>query len=49
MVRAFTLVSLALPLALVASPATAQVSDEIIVNILRNCAQIDDPTARLAC
>ena len=49
MVRAFTLVSVALPLALVASPAAAQVSDEIIVNILRNCAQIDDPTARLAC
>lgn len=39
----------ALPFALWASPAAAQVSDEIVLNILRNCAQIDDATARLAC
>jgi hypothetical protein len=33
----------------VAVPATAQVSDQIVVNIMRECAKIDDPTARLAC
>ncbi|GGD51909.1 hypothetical protein GRI62_05785 [Erythrobacter arachoides] len=49
MVRASALILLALPLAAVTSPAAAQVSDEIVLNILRNCAQIDDPTARLAC
>ncbi|MGX7895189.1 hypothetical protein [Tsuneonella sp. HG222] len=32
-----------------AMPATAQVSETIVVNILRECAKIDDPTARLAC
>jgi hypothetical protein len=32
-----------------ATPATAQVSDQIVVNIMRECAKIDDPTARLAC
>ena len=32
-----------------AVPATAQVSDEIVLNIMRECARIDDPTARLAC
>ncbi len=37
-------------LALVAgTPAQAQVSDEIVLNIIRECARIDDPTARLAC
>jgi len=35
--------------AFVAAPATAQVSDQIVVNIMRECAKIDDPTARLAC
>ncbi len=30
-------------------PAQAQISDEITVNILRECAKIDDPSARLAC
>lgn len=49
MVRVLAVVSVALPLAALAAPAAAQVSDEIVVNILRNCAQIDDPTARLAC
>ncbi|MEL1250213.1 hypothetical protein [Aurantiacibacter gilvus] len=39
----------ALPLTMLAAPAAAQVSDEIVLNILRNCAEIDDPTARLAC
>lgn len=32
-----------------AYPAMAQVSDEVVINILRECAKIDDPTARLAC
>lgn len=36
-------------LAATALPATAQVSDEIVLNIMRECAKIDDPTARLAC
>ena len=30
-------------------PAAAQVGDGIVLNILRECARIDDPTARLAC
>ncbi len=47
--RAFFLPLAALSVAAFASPATAQVSDEIVLNILRNCAQIDDATARLAC
>lgn len=41
--------ALGLILALTASPAMAQVDDAIVLNILRNCAQIDDATARLAC
>lgn len=32
-----------------ASPATAQVADEVVLNIMRECAKIDDPTSRLAC
>jgi hypothetical protein len=32
-----------------ASPAAAQVSDAAVLNIMRECAKIDDPTARLAC
>ena len=31
------------------APAQAQVADEIVLNIMRECARIDDPTARLAC
>lgn len=30
-------------------PATAQVPDDVVINIMRECAKIDDPTARLAC
>ncbi|HWK40708.1 MAG TPA: hypothetical protein VNR60_02150 [Croceibacterium sp.] len=30
-------------------PAIAQVEDGIVLNIMRECARIDDPTARLAC
>jgi hypothetical protein len=32
-----------------ASPAAAQVPDAAVLNIMRECAKIDDPTARLAC
>ena len=31
------------------APAAAQVSDQIVINIMRECAKIDDATARLAC
>jgi len=33
------------------SPASAQaqVADQVVLNIMRECAKIDDPTARLAC
>ncbi len=47
--RALTVSAVALPFALLATPAAAQVDDAIVLNILRNCAQIDDATARLAC
>ena len=30
-------------------PAAAQVPDNVVLNIMRECARIDDPTARLAC
>lgn len=36
-------------MAVSATPSLAQVSDAIVLNIMRECAKIDDPTARLAC
>ena len=36
-------------LALTAEPAAAQVDRNIVMNIMIECAKIDDPTARLAC
>ena len=36
-------------LAFTAGPAVAQVDRNIVMNILIECAKIDDPTARLAC
>jgi hypothetical protein len=36
-------------LSAIAMPAAAQVPDNIVLNIMRECAKIDDPTARLAC
>lgn len=36
-------------LALAATPALAQVEPGIVLNIMRECAKIGDPTARLAC
>lgn len=47
--RAIILAAGALTLAATAAPATAQVDDEVVLNIMRECARIDDPTARLAC
>jgi hypothetical protein len=46
--RAFLLLGGA-ALAFSASPGMGQVSDTIVLNIMRECAKIDDPTARLAC
>jgi hypothetical protein len=36
-------------IALLPTSATAQVSNDTVVNILLECAKIDDPNARLAC
>ena len=36
-------------LAIPAAPAQAQVADDVVLNIMRECARIDDPSARLAC
>lgn len=33
----------------ISMPAAAQVPDNVVLNIMRECAKIDDPTARLAC
>ena len=46
--RAIVLLSGA-ALALFATPVLAQVEPGIVLNIMRECAKIDDPTARLAC
>jgi hypothetical protein len=46
--RAIVLLSGA-ALALSAVPSAAQVEPGIVLNIMRECAKIDDPTARLAC
>ena len=47
--KTLSIAAAGISLALLSSPATAQVDDAIVLNILRNCAQIDDATARLAC
>src|SRR5690554_4011201 len=41
--------SAAAALASFAASAAAQVSDSAVLNIMRECAKIDDPSARLAC
>jgi hypothetical protein len=46
--RAFLLLTGA-AMAVSATPALAQVPDSVTLNIMRECAKIDDPTARLAC
>jgi hypothetical protein len=45
---AFLLIGTAVMAALPA-PASAQIADDVVLNILRECARIDDPTARLGC
>ena len=47
--RAFVLLTGAAAIAAAHLPAAAQVPDDIVLNIMRQCARIDDPTARLAC
>jgi len=47
--RAKVLLAGAATLLLVPHTAQAQVSDGIVLNIMRECAKIEDPTARLAC
>ena len=39
----------AMAVTLAATPASAQVSDQIVLNIMRECAKIGDPGARLSC
>ncbi len=47
--RAAILLAGAAALGAFAIPASAQVSDDIVLEIMRQCARIDDATARLAC
>lgn len=47
--RATLFLTGAAALAILATPASAQVADEVVLNIMRECARIDDPSARLAC
>jgi len=47
--RAIALLSAAAACGLACAPASAQVADGIVLNILRECAKIDDPGARLSC
>jgi len=47
--RAGILLAGAAALLLAPHIAQAQVADEVVLNILRECARIDDPTSRLAC
>jgi len=47
--RAKVLLAGVATLLLVPHTAQAQVADGIVLNIMRECAKIDDPTARLAC
>ena len=46
--RAFLLLTGA-AIAVSAPPALAQVPESVTLNIMRECAKIEDPTARLAC
>src|SRR5690606_33645260 len=43
------LISACAAITIIAAPAAAQVPDNVLINIMRECAKIDDPTARLAC
>lgn len=47
--RATLLLAAAASILPFATPVSAQVADGVVINIMRECAKIDDPTARLAC
>jgi hypothetical protein len=47
--RATILAAGAAMLTLTGGPAAAQVAPDIVMNIMRECSRIDDPTSRLAC
>ncbi|TIX50131.1 hypothetical protein [Alteraurantiacibacter aquimixticola] len=47
--RAALFLAGAASLAAISTPASAQVADDVVLNIMRECARIDDPSARLAC
>lgn len=47
--RATYLLAGAAALLAATAPATAQVNGEVVLNIMRECAKIDDTSARLAC
>jgi hypothetical protein len=47
--RATILAAGAAILALTGGPAAAQVAPDIVMNIMRECSRIHDPTSRLAC
>jgi hypothetical protein len=47
--RAALILSGAASLCALALPAQAQIADDVVLNIMRECARIDDPTARLGC
>lgn len=47
--RVTVLLTGAAAIAFGSAPAAAQMADGAVLNIMRECAKIDDPTARLAC
>lgn len=47
--RAAIFLAGAASLAVFTMPASAQVPDNVVLEIMRQCARIDDPSARLAC
>lgn len=47
--RASTLMAATALALLFPAAAAAQIDDGVVINIMRECAKIDDPTARLAC
>ena len=47
--RATILTAACLPFAVLASPVAAQVDDNVVLSIMRQCARIDEASARLAC
>lgn len=47
--RATLFLAGAAAIAAISAPASAQIADDVVLNIMRECARIDDPSARLAC